>query len=324
MKIIALMPVKNEAHVLPTCLSSLVPIVDEIVALDDGSDDGSRDLIRAAGGFVEARAPRDQLSRPISSDHRRRLLELGRERGGTHFVWLDADEAFTAPFIRDGRSHIEALRPGEKLLLQWIALWRSLDVYRDDRSMWSNSFKDFIVADDGESDFAVQQMHEGRTPGRNAPSVLRKLSAADGAVFHFQFVAWDRFQMKQAWYRCWELVAGLDVPASINRRYRGTLDEDGLRTSSVPGEWYEGLVRPVRLEDVGLGWYRNAILDWFDECGVERFEPLEIWHIADLRREFVARSGRAPRPQLTAIVKASAVRAGAVERLRALRARLQL
>ena len=43
-------------------------------------------------------------------------------------------------------------------------------------------------------------------------------------------------------------------------------------------------------------WHQRDILAWFDQHGIERFEPLEIWHVPALREEFRRRTGRRPRP----------------------------
>lgn len=45
-KIVALVPVRDEAHLLPSCLRSLRPLVHAIVVLDDCSTDGSGDVAR--------------------------------------------------------------------------------------------------------------------------------------------------------------------------------------------------------------------------------------------------------------------------------------
>src|SRR3712207_7052425 len=116
MKLIALVPMKNEAWILPAYLSSVAPVVDDIVAVDDGSTDESARLVREAGGHVvPAREGGDWETHWgwVRED----MLRVGRERGGTHFLCLDADEALTAPAREHLRGAAEALEPGGKLLL---------------------------------------------------------------------------------------------------------------------------------------------------------------------------------------------------------------
>ena len=45
MKVIGLIPFKNEEHFLPTYLSNVKPICDEIIAVDDHSTDNSRKIM---------------------------------------------------------------------------------------------------------------------------------------------------------------------------------------------------------------------------------------------------------------------------------------
>ena len=49
MKVIALIPFKNEGWILPTYLSNVLPVVDEIIGIDDGSTDNSRQIMEDAG-----------------------------------------------------------------------------------------------------------------------------------------------------------------------------------------------------------------------------------------------------------------------------------
>ncbi|HEY7156601.1 MAG TPA: glycosyltransferase [Gemmataceae bacterium] len=44
--------VKNEAATLPTCLASVRDIVDEIIVVDTGSYDNTRDIARQHGAYV--------------------------------------------------------------------------------------------------------------------------------------------------------------------------------------------------------------------------------------------------------------------------------
>ena len=53
MKVIGILPFKNEEHFLPTYLSNVKPICDEIIAVDDYSTDNSRKIMEDAGVIVK-------------------------------------------------------------------------------------------------------------------------------------------------------------------------------------------------------------------------------------------------------------------------------
>ena len=52
MKVIALLPFKNEEWCLPSYLHNTTKIVDEIIAIDDGSIDNSAKILEDAGAKV--------------------------------------------------------------------------------------------------------------------------------------------------------------------------------------------------------------------------------------------------------------------------------
>jgi glycosyltransferase involved in cell wall biosynthesis len=299
MKVIALLPVKNEAWILSAYLSSILPVVDEIVTVDDGSSDRTSALIEAAGGHVvPARAGDDWDGHwgAIRDD----LLRIGREHGGTHFVCLDADEALTAPARDHLREALRSLAPGEKLAMQWLALWKDPLAYRDDDSVWSDNVKEFAFADAEGYAFEGQWPHRhGRTPGPNDPRLWKRLPPNHAAVLHFQFVPWTRFQVKQAWYRCAELIRAPNSAYEINRVYAPTLDDGRARTRPVPRSWVAGVDIPEGIRSLGATWHWDEILRWFDEHGIEFFEPLQIWHVQSLRQIFVQRAGREPHPTVS-------------------------
>jgi hypothetical protein len=296
MKVVALLPVKNEDWILPAYLSSIVPVVDEIVAVDDGSSDATRQLIEAAGGHVVAARPGGDWETHWGAI-REDMLRLGRARGGTHFVCLDADEALTRPARDHLRQELKGLAPGEKLAMQWLALWKDSHVYRDDDSVWSNNVKEFAFADADDYTFEGQWPHRiGRTPGPNNPDLWKCLPLARAAVMHFQFVPWTRFQVKQAWYRCAELIRAPNSAYEINRVYAHSMDDGRTRTSRVPDEWVAGIDIPEGIADLSPTWHWAEMLGWFDEHGIEFFEPLQIWHVPKLHDLFVKRVGRDPQP----------------------------
>jgi glycosyltransferase involved in cell wall biosynthesis len=289
MKIVALLPFKNEEKFLHTCVSSMIGVVDEIVAIDDFSTDDSVKILK---GFEDRVAIQihdgiaDKKDMPVEK-LRTKLLELGRAAGGTHFVCLDADEAFTANFQAQGRKIISKLQPGQKLVMQWLAMWKSLDHYRDDKSVWSNNYKDFVVMDD--KSIAVDEgiIHKGRTPGPNNEDTNLRLNNKYGAVFHFQFSDWDGFNMKQAWYRCFERSIGRDV-ASINNTYRITFEDKVCIVSAVPENWklpLENLPKLSYHDNVAKGsWHLDEIKKLFNKHGIDMFYGLDLWHIPELKQ----------------------------------------
>ena len=288
MKIVALLPFKNEERMLPVYLSSITPVVDEIIAIDDGSTDASRDIMEKAGAIVYS-SEEKEVSGWAEHSIRQKLIHLGRKHGGTHFVCLDADEAFTAPFAENAKELIASLKPGHKLSMQWLALWKSPYHYRQDESVWSNNYKDFVYCDDGSSLHDYAFLGVGRTPGNNSVDTLVKVQPHQGAVLHFQFVFWREFQLKQAWYRCSELIKYPGTAAVINAKYSITIDDPSARTVPIPEEWLKGVKIPPASENGSLNWHLAEIVSWLNQYGIDFFEPLQIWHISELREEFIKR-----------------------------------
>ena len=221
MKVIALLPFKNEEWCLPSYLHNTNKIVDEIIAIDDGSTDNSKKILEDAGAKVYSSENLINFNSGWSEGSiRAELLKLGREADGTHFVCLDADESFTNPLVENFKELIPQLEPGEKMALQWLALWKSYTSYRHDATVWSNNWKEFVVCDEPSLSYNHNQhMHLGRTP--TSPSEVgdqkwRRLENDYGAVMHLQFSAYNNFQLKQCWFRCSELIQNPSNASGIN------------------------------------------------------------------------------------------------------------
>jgi glycosyltransferase involved in cell wall biosynthesis len=305
MKIIALMPVKNEGWILKTTIPQLKKFADEILCLDAGSTDDTLSYLQSAGVSV-----RQQTEKKTNySSWRQELLQWGREQGGTHFIWLDADEAFTTNFLgtetSDKKSQIPfrqrlaAMKPREKFALQWLCLWKSPFTYRDDTSVWSNLYKDFIICDDGKVGFDNTVLHEGRTPGPNAnpdgSGAWTKIPLEEGGVLHFQFVPFQRFQVKQAYQRVRELTMKNGSARRLNRKYAETLDNPEARTKPVPQSWLAGISSIDGLTNVTENWYRDGIFEYFKKNGILYYEALQIWHIPEFKKMFIEQIHREPR-----------------------------
>jgi hypothetical protein len=220
------------------------------------------------------------------------LLSEGRKRGGTHFIWLDADEIFSEDFMHRAKELIGQLKSGEKISMRWVQLWKSVEEYRDDSSVFGKIYKDFIICDSPELSYEKKFISENRTPGENRH--LRQLDDSLGVVLHFQFAVWERTQWKQAWYRCIELIDGTRSARKINNTYSITLDTNDAILKTVPEKWISNIVMPD-ISTLQYPWYKETIIYWFEKYGIEFFEPLQIWHITELRTMFVEKMGREPR-----------------------------
>lgn len=118
-------------------------------------------------------------------------------------------------------------------------------------------------------------------------------------MIHLQWAAWERTQYKQVSLRVFEYIhAGFRGAAEINAKYAITLPEEQEGVKPVEPQWLEG----VRMPDDFLRplpcWHRDRVLALFEQYGIQRFEPLQIWHIAEFAERFVATTGRSPQPRV--------------------------
>jgi glycosyltransferase involved in cell wall biosynthesis len=283
MKIITLIPFKNENHLLPTAISSVKDISDEIIVINDNSTDGSDKIAGEIGAKVYDN--RDLIEYGWSElSIRKNLLNLGREHGGTHFICLDADEAISSNF-KNNIDIIDTLKPGQKLVMQWLAMWKTTTQYRDDSSVWSNNYKDFIFYDDSKMDFPDVWMHTPRTPGDNNSNTNIIIPKEIGSVLHYQFSNWSAFQIKQSWYRCSELIKfnGGNYH-EINNKYKITLDDNNIGLTNLDVSFYNGFIVP-NIDNIykQTEWRLKQIKEWFEKYGVDYFKNLDIWHVEEIK-----------------------------------------
>ncbi|MDO8575427.1 MAG: glycosyltransferase [bacterium] len=290
MKVVALMPVKNDAWILRTTIPQLKIFVDDILCLDGFSEDNTLEVLKEFNVKVKTQSGKETNY----SKWRNELLDWGRNEGGTHFVWLDADEAFTSNFLPIFKDTLEKMKPGEKLAMNWLCLWKDYRVYRNDNSIWSNLYKDFIFCDDDKSSFGNTLLHEGRTPNSEIKE-WTKLPLEKGSVLHFQFVPFKKFQIKQAFQRCREYVAKTGSVRRINNKYSETLDKDDVKLKDIPKEWLSGIIVPKEILTMDDIYYKKSIMNFFKEYGVKYFEPLEIWHLDELKKIFIEKLSREPK-----------------------------
>jgi len=282
-KIIGLIQARNESAIIAQCLKALALYTDSIVYLDDVSTDNTLEIVKSLSEEcnIEKIITKDTWYRNANFD-RNKLLQTGRELGGTHFIVIDADEMFTANCLKNNmlKKRILALKPGEKLKLNWIQLWKSLDYYRFDDSVWTNNYKDFIFCDDKKCFYERTFIHIRRTP-ENLTGKVRTIEGYEYGMMHFQFVNWKNLLIKGAWYRCLERIRLPEKSdEEINRRYAPRTNEKNLGLKAASSFWFKGynFFNPT-VFNIPDSWRKKQVLQWFKEYGQDHFAGLDIWNI---------------------------------------------
>ncbi len=275
MRLIAMVPVKNEEWILPTTLGSFQQFFDVVIVADQQSTDGSR--------AVYARYPHVVVidnNTPQFDDNAmyKLLLDAARSYDGENLVFiLAADEMLSAAALNanvmDDISH--ALRPGYSAVLEWITLWRSVRQHRRDDHL--RNWIQFAYHDDRKMAFPEGKLHQYRVPPIPEENRVR---FEQPKVLHFAWAYWDRVLDKHRWYRMLERIYSPDKDVrSIDARYI----EPEPPLDVVPNEWIEPwLTRGIPLPDgqpEALSWREVECLRMFKQHGSRYFAGVGIWDV---------------------------------------------
>lgn len=298
MKIIALVPVRNEAWVLEHSLECLSGFCDIVIVNDQMSTDATREICGRFPKVVLLESSAADTVARLPQQARWRLLDAARHYDGNNLLWCtDADELVPPSLARTFfEHHAGELTPGRAVECRVYNLWDSLTKYRHDLSSYGPQWKALAFIDDRIVDFPrgeVRPLHEPRLP---VDADAAALKAGNVPILHLQWTMWNRNQMKQAWYRCIDFMDKRMTAAEVNAFYSVTLRELYVHREHVPQAWLEDVTLPNADVDRQPAWHEAEIRGWFDERGIEFFEALEIWHLPSLRREFRRRTGRNPQP----------------------------
>ena len=225
MRLLGLVAVRNELQHLPGLLESVASQVDGLVALDDGSSDGSAEWLEERAEVLELlRIPSDR-PRWDDSANNRALCEAALGHGADWVVRVDADERLEREFRRRAERAIER---GRLLGVRAFAvrlhdLWDSVDRYRVD-GPWGRKWVRRLfrpLPGDRYSDAAVHP--------QKAPLEVGRMPLADLRIYHLGMLsAEDRRARRQRYER-------LDPDGRWQRAgYAYLTDEAGLRLRPVP------------------------------------------------------------------------------------------
>lgn len=290
MKVITLLPVKNEAWILPYALENFSQFSDHIIVADQHSSDGSREIYK--------RFPKVSFFDNDFSGHSNKirwnlLTEARKIPGNNLIICLDADELLSPSAIK------EMLKFGNEKAISfqadWIQLIEDGSKHRVD-GVWKENIKYFAFIDDRSSvEYDQKELlidHTARIPNINNQFKI------EYPILHLHYMAKTRSEIKQVWYMCIELLGGVN-PRRINHRYSPALFSK-IIPKSVDFKWTEGVPMPPKEVFADTYEERQAeVRKMFTDKGILYFEPIDIWHIPKLRELFVKEVGREPKPITT-------------------------
>lgn len=288
-RIIALMPVRNEAWILDRNLQALSTFCDQIIVADQRSTDGTRALLES---FAPKVSVIDNPNTGHSTSIRWTLLDVARGYDGNNLIlYIDADEIPSSNILTDNTlDQLVSLPPGTSILVELVNLWRSPSLWRRDGSIWSGrrmeiGFRDDRIVNYG--DFEALNDHNRRIPicHRIEPIETMKL-------LHFQHAFYERMLCKQRRYRASEgFELGIEKAESINKYYCITRNERHMHLEPVKAEWTAGWkeqgIDLESFEKCPLYWFDVEVLRYFADKGPAYFAPIDLWDVDwEAKRQF--------------------------------------
>jgi hypothetical protein len=299
MKLIGLMPVRNEDWVLGLSARVALQWCDELVILlhccTDRSEEIVTQLAKETGRvFVFGK------DLPIWDEmyHRQALLELARtqEVGATHIAMIDADEVLTANLLSPHgsvrtargatnhraiiRDYIDQLAPGQMLDLPGYNLRGSLGRYHSN-GIWGKRWFSLAFKDTPEAHWVGDKFHS-RNPAGVQWRHWRPLNQEAGGVMHLWGASERRLIAKHALYK---VVERLRFPAKpiqvIDDLYSLAIKpRETWLFDPVPADWHHEQLEYKYCFPDADPWQEAEVRRLVAEHGRELFNGLELFGVA--------------------------------------------
>lgn len=278
MKLLGMMPVRNEAWCLELSLRVALLWCDEVVVLlhacTDDSERIARDVLRESPGRVTIL--RDMCGTWDEMPHRQRMLEAARERGATNLAIIDADEVLTGNLLWHARELAVEFTgtvngmPYEILQLPGYNLREGVKQYHEN-GVWGNRWFSIAFADAPDLGWSGDKFHS-REPGPRKLTPYRPIQQGQGGTLHLWGASEGRLIAKHRLYRVVERVRWPDKPVSeIEQMYSWATQGDHSNPAfgtpdtwtfaTVPASWWKPYEQWMKYLDLENEPWQNAEAD---------------------------------------------------------------
>lgn len=304
MKLVGMMPVRNEAWVLGLSARVALKWCDELVILDHASTDQTRDIIQDLMNENKGRIWHHRRINPLWDEmaHRQSMLECAREADATHLAIVDADEVLTANLLEKFRLSDGTVAPCVKNIIQMLPRGSMLQLpgynlrgsnplnYYHANGVWGRRWFSTAFVDDLRLGWSGDKFHSREPQGINFKD-YKPIEQDTGGVMHLWGASERRLKAKHALYKLTERLRWPQKPvADIDRMYswsiHGDPDTPAYGTPStwkyapVPSNWWYGYGDLLKYLDIDAEpWQESECVAIIKEHGPRMFDGLDLFGV---------------------------------------------
>jgi hypothetical protein len=297
MKLIGMMPARNEDWCLGLSLRVALMWCDEVVVLLHACTDRSAEITlgiaRECPGRVRVIATDGEWA---EMEHRQRMLVLARSFGATHLAIIDADEILCGNLLPSMtalntiNAYLYAMRPGEILQLPGYNLRNGIDRYHSN-GVWGKRWFSTAFADDPRLHWGGNTFH-AREPRGLELKPYRPIQQGQGGVMHLWGCFERRLIAKHAMYKVTERLRWPEKSVErIEREYSWAINGDPIVPSfgtpdswtyaPVPESWWAPYAHLMKYLEVDQEpWQEAEVPRLVAEHGNEKFAGLDLFGVA--------------------------------------------
>lgn len=283
MRLVGMMPCRNEDWVLGTSARVALEWCDALVILNHCSTDGSNGIIAQ---LLSEYGDRIRLSWCegdwVEMEHRQRMLDEARRAGATHLAIVDADEILSANVWQEVRAAAARMQPDQLMQLPGYNLRNNIGQYHAN-GIWGDRWFSTVFMDSPRLNWAGDRFHH-REPMGMALQPYRPIPQGHGGTLHLWGVNERRLKAKHALYKMTETLRWPQKShAEIDKLYSLAFDPrldtrfaQHWSYAAVPAGWF---AHSEHLHLNVIPWQEAECRTLFAEHGADRFADLNLFDV---------------------------------------------